>query len=144
MSNAKNMNLGKHMVVVGLLIQIIFFGFFVVTAGIFHYRIARNPTPASVRNNWKKYIFALYAASVLILIRSAFRVVEFSMGNDGVPMRNEVFLYIFDASLMLPVMVIFNLAHPGHIMGRNVAVGEAIQLDGESIEESARLTYDRK
>jgi hypothetical protein len=114
---------GKRLVVIGLFLRIVFFGVFVITGGVFHYRIVRSPTPASTVNSWQKYMFTLYTASVLILIRSIFRVFEFSGGNDGVLMRSEVFLYIFDSVLMLGVMVSFNAVHPGSIIGRKSADG---------------------
>jgi hypothetical protein len=52
------------------------------------------------------------------LIRSVFRVVEFSGGSDGPLMRSEVYLYVFDAVLMLAVLVNLNIVHPGDILGR--------------------------
>jgi RTA1 like protein. len=58
---------------------------------------------------------ALYAASVLILIRSVFRVVEYGEGFDGYLLSTEVFLYIFDALLMFSVMMIFLAIHPSEV-----------------------------
>lgn len=58
---------------------------------------------------------ALYAASVLILIRSVFRVAEYAEGNDGALLRTEVYLYVFDAVLMFLVMVTFAVIHPSEI-----------------------------
>ena len=135
MANLKTMTFGKHLIIVGLLLQIIFFGIFVVTGGIFHFRIARSPTPASTYNNWKPYMYTLYTASTLILIRSVFRVIEFSGGNDGVLLRDEVFLYLFDAVLMTGVMVVFNVVHPGMIIGRK-AHGGAIRMTSQGAPSS--------
>lgn len=132
MANVKTMTFGKHLVVLGLLLQIIFFGIFIITSGLFHFRISRAPTPASTYNNWKPYMFSLYIASVLILIRSVFRVIEFSGGNDGVLLRNEVFLYIFDALLMLGVMLAFNVVHPGMIIGKKTP-GASIRMEERSV-----------
>jgi hypothetical protein len=47
MANAKSMEMGKKLVVVGLFLQIIFFAIFAITTAIFHYRIIRSPTPIS-------------------------------------------------------------------------------------------------
>lgn len=38
------------------------------------------------------------------------------MGSDGVLLRNEIYLYIFDAALMALTMVLFNLRHPSLII----------------------------
>ena len=142
MANTKTMTFGKHLVVMGLLLQIIFFGIFIITGGIFHFRMSRSPTPGSVYNNWKAYMYTLYTASILILIRSVFRVIEFSGGNDGVLLRNEVFLYIFDAALMLGVMMAFNAMHPGMIIGRKTTSSSIRMAEWNGFEE--RTNFERK
>lgn len=64
---------------------------------------------------WKRHLYALYGTSALILIRSIFRVIEYIQGNAGYLLSNEVFLYVFDASLMFLVMVVFNWTHPSQV-----------------------------
>jgi len=138
MAQQKTMTSGKHIVVTGLFLQIIFFGVFIITSGIFHTRIVRSPTHESMAVPWQKYMFALYAASFFILIRSIFRVIEFTGGNAGVLESNEVFLYIFDAVLMLGVMVGFNVVHPGAIIGRKAQNDGIILSDRESAMDGLR------
>lgn len=41
------------------------------------------------------------------------------MGKDGVLLQHEYFLYIFDATLMFGVMVLFNVWHPSKIIERS-------------------------
>jgi RTA1 like protein len=109
-------NNGAHIVVGGLVVQILFFGFFIVTATVFHTRLMKLPTGQSISLGlWRKHVKALYAASCLIMIRSVFRVVEYAMGNDGYLMRHEAFLYVFDGVLMLSVMVLYNFIHPDEL-----------------------------
>lgn len=123
------MAISEHLVILGLLIQIISFGIFIITAGIFHYCVVRSPTPASLQVNWRKYMYILYAVSILIFIRSIFRVIEFSGGNDGFLMRSEVFVYVFEGLLMLCVMVSFNFIHPGKIISRR-PLSQIIMMEG--------------
>ena len=108
---------GQHIVIGGLVIQILFFGFFVIVALVFNLRINKAPTARSASQNipWKKHIHALYYASALIMLRSVFRVVEYAQGNAGYIISHEVFLYIFDSVLMLGVMILFNIVHPSEI-----------------------------
>lgn len=108
---------GQHIVVGGLVVQILFFGFFVAVGAVFNIRINRRPTGRSESPEipWKRHMWALYGASILILVRSIFRVVEYQQGNDGYLLSHEVFLYIFDAVLMLGVMVLLNFIHPSEI-----------------------------
>ena len=65
--------------------------------------------------DWQKHLYALYVASMLILVRSIFRVIEYVQGNNGYLLKKEVFLYIFDAVLMFLCMVWLNIVHPGEI-----------------------------
>jgi hypothetical protein len=65
---------------------------------------------------WKRHIYTLYMTSILVLIRSIFRVVEYIQGEDGYLLSKEIYLYVFDALLMLAVMVLFNWIHPSQIM----------------------------
>jgi hypothetical protein len=108
---------GQHIITGGLVLQLLAFGFFVAVALVFHVRINKSSTAdASSRSiPWRKHIYTLYAASVLIVVRSVFRVIEFVQGNDGYIMQHEIFFYLFDAVLMLAVMVLFNLIHPSEI-----------------------------
>ena len=107
---------GNWVITGGLLVQIVFFAFFIAVAGAFNYRLAAHPTSRAVSVPWQKYLHVLYAASGLIMIRSTFRVVEYVGGQDGVLLSTEIYLYIFDAALMFVAMVIFNVWHPSSII----------------------------
>lgn len=63
-------------------------------------------------------MWALYAACVLILVRSIFRVVEFVQGNAGFIMRHEYLLYVFDAVLMALTGIVLGLVFPGSFVSR--------------------------
>jgi hypothetical protein len=64
---------------------------------------------------WKRHLYNLYFTSGLIMVRSIFRVIEYIQGNSGYLLSHEVFLYIFDALLMLAVMIMFNWVHPSEV-----------------------------
>ncbi|KAH8805275.1 RTA1 like protein-domain-containing protein [Xylogone sp. PMI_703] len=133
------MHTGEHIVIVGLFVQFVFFGFFLVVATTFHRRIRKAPTALSspvseIGTTWEKYLVMLYVVSLLIMVRSIFRVVEYIGGNDGSIMRHEVFVYVFDATLMVSVMLLFNIRHPGNLTVLEKGLGGS-ELD--------RLTFDR-
>jgi hypothetical protein len=102
----------------GLGIQIIVFGFFVYVAAIFHRRMLRHPTDR-VQNDpwlpWQKHLCVLYGTSAIILVRSVFRLIEYAQGNGGYLLRTEAWLYVFDAALMMLVMLWFAVVHPSEI-----------------------------
>ena len=116
-NSSSTIQIGQDIIVGGLFVQMIFFGCFLLVAALFQIRIRKVPTPESVSDliPWRKHLTALYAASILILIRSVFRVAEFIQGNDGFILGHEWFLYIFDSVLMLGVMLIFNAVHPSEV-----------------------------
>jgi hypothetical protein len=49
------------------------------------------------------------------MVRSVFRLIEFIQGKNGFLLRQEYFLYIFDALLMFIVMATLNWIHPAEI-----------------------------
>ncbi|KAJ5186911.1 hypothetical protein N7449_009905 [Penicillium cf. viridicatum] len=111
------MKTGEHIIIVGLFVQIIFFGFFITVAGLFDWKLRKYPIPRCFDREipWRKYLNILYATSLLILVRSLFRLAEYIQGNNGYLLHHEVFLYVFDSLLIFIAMVIFNIAHPSEI-----------------------------
>jgi hypothetical protein len=143
MGTLESMHTGEQIIIGGLFVQLIFFGLFIAVSGVFHYRLVRDLPlkkrygPSSLFKSrqsrpiaqtsstvsraslndlpWKRHLFNLYFASALIMVRSIFRVAEYIGGNAGYLLSHEVYLYIFDAMLMLFVMVSFNWAHPSQV-----------------------------
>ena len=114
------MTTGENIIIGGLVVQILFFSFFIAVAITFHLRMHKVPTSKVLHNGiasriWKKHLYALYGGSLLILVRSAFRLIEYAQGNDGYLISHEVFLYIFDAVLMFATMAIFDVIHPSEV-----------------------------
>ncbi|KAK7699468.1 hypothetical protein SLS64_011606 [Diaporthe eres] len=68
---------GENIIIAGLFVQLAFFGFFVVAAGVFHRRMSLVPTAkaSDPAVRWQKYLMTLYVTSALILVRSIFRVI---------------------------------------------------------------------
>ncbi|KAL1582749.1 hypothetical protein WHR41_08376 [Cladosporium halotolerans] len=110
---------GSRIIIVGLFVQLAFFGFFMVSACAFHRRLVRQPTIRSRSGwscPWRKHLYTMYGASLLIMVRSIFRAVEYLQGNDGYILSHEVYLYALDALLMFAMMVLFNAIHPSEIV----------------------------
>ncbi|KAF3385543.1 Protein RTM1 [Penicillium rolfsii] len=127
------MNTGANIVIGGLAIQLLFFGFFVIVSAVFHWRVKRNlPSTSHSREQgkkWESIMWALYASCFLILVRSIFRVAEFVEGNDGFIMRREYLLYIFDACLMALSGIVLVVVYPGSFLGHNESSRDsALQL----------------
>ncbi len=128
------LHIGEKIIVTGLLIQILSFGIFLVSAILFHYRINVVPTSlsSSAEIPWRQHMHNLYLTSGIILVRSVFRVVEYLMGNSGWLLSHEYTLYIFDTILMLSVVVIFLWQHPGILLlngGKKLDQSSATEFD---------------
>jgi hypothetical protein len=96
-------SIGKAMVILGLVMQIISFGLFMVTSAIFHKRLANDLTlkALSLDIPWMRIMRLMYAISLMIMVRSIFRLVEYAQGMDGYCMRHEWTLYLFDSVPMV-------------------------------------------
>ncbi|KAL2819662.1 RTA1 like protein [Aspergillus cavernicola] len=115
--------LGERVIIVGLFVQVLFFGGFMILSVLFHRNIHRNPTTASLATDnrggvpaWKTCLYVLYTVSLLIMVRSIYRVVEYIQGSEGYLQGHEAYLYVLDAALMLVVCGVFIWKHPGALI----------------------------
>jgi magnesium-transporting ATPase (P-type) len=133
------MHTGQMLIIAGLALQLAFFGFFVVVAGIFHFRVERDPTTTMLnmergensggrRRSWRTVLWTLYTVSLIILVRATFRLIEYAGGNDGYLISHEIFLYIFDALFMFAVLVILFIFHPAAVVSGEKRAGDRLQL----------------
>ena len=139
MATGDNATLGSHIVVAGLVIQVIMFGLFIITSIVFEVRMRRSPTTEAFdeRINWMSQLRTLYAVSALVLVRSIFRVVEYAAGNDAYPLTHEWMLYIFDSLLMIVAMFIWGIWHPGTLQKYITADRQDVTVTTEEAEAKA-------
>ncbi|KAF7589559.1 hypothetical protein BBP40_004138 [Aspergillus hancockii] len=131
------MNTGENITVAGLCVQLVFFGVFIIVSITFHRRIRKNPTSQSAgtsflpshwrETTWETVMLGLYSASILILIRSIFRLIEYAQGNDGYLISHEVFMYVFDAALMFITMVGMSVFHPSKVLSPSPKKKDALE-----------------
>ncbi|MCJ1311302.1 hypothetical protein MMC25_004973 [Agyrium rufum] len=119
-SNTVNtLKIGKDIVLAGLAIQIFNLFAFMCVALVFTLRLRRQPTllstPEGSPLRWQKSMLVIGIASLLILIRSVYRMVEYGEGINGWLDRHEWTFYVFDSLLMFVVLVLFNVVHPSEV-----------------------------
>ncbi|KAF3938871.1 hypothetical protein ABW19_dt0208683 [Dactylella cylindrospora] len=142
---------GESIAIAGLVVQIVFFSVFMVVSSLFNWRMLKSPTEKVLSKSdipWQKHMNALYAASLLILIRSVFKLIEYIQGRDGYLFSKEWFAYVFDAALMFLTMVIFHFVHPSEINallrgGRVVKRWVRVKSHDEP-ESSLREAYEQQ
>lgn len=120
--DADKMNLGEKVIEAGLFVQLIFFGFFLVIGSWWKRGVEKDNEPAPGSNSssepgvaWRKHFWVLMGASSLVFLRCVFRVVEYMSGRGAEFLNQEWFVYVFDAVLMLGVVVLFNVVHPSEV-----------------------------
>lgn len=138
---SKNFNLGKTIILIGLIAQIICFGLFVLVAVLVSRRLAQNPTPMaklldsrSTKNGWMGVMRVVFLASALIFIRSLFRLIEFAGNEDSPPQKSEAYLYVCDSTLMFGVLAVLIYSHPSEYV---LSHRELTQAQGEELTEQA-------
>ena len=93
---------GPNIIVFGLFVQIAVFGFFMITELRFLLRVKRTSAIVPYLSlHWRTLNLTLLGISLLILIRSLVRAIEFIQGSKGFIISHEYFLYVFDALLMI-------------------------------------------
>ncbi|KAK4891630.1 hypothetical protein LTR27_009799 [Elasticomyces elasticus] len=116
--NRSTTNTGSHIVLVGLIVQIVIFCFFILVAVVFHRQMNAKPTYIDLSLPWKKSVYVLYITSCLVLVRNIVRVVEFAQGFQGFIELHEVFLYVFDGVPMAALVFIYNIWYPSTMSGK--------------------------
>jgi hypothetical protein len=120
---------GERIVIVGLVIQLVFFSLFAVTAAMFHARFSGTLSTKAMASGipWQRYLVILYIAAGLIMVRSLFRLIEYAQGNGGYLISHEAYLYIFDSVLMFLTMVLFAWEHPSQLNAKLKGGGTAVR-----------------
>ncbi|KAF5668355.1 RTM1-like protein [Fusarium heterosporum] len=101
-------------VVAGLIVELFFFSMFVVVTGWFHLNFSKHSTTQPT--HWQNFITVIYTASVLILIRSVFRMAEYCQGPGAELQSKEVYIYALDAIPMAMISIGFHVFHPSKYM----------------------------
>ena len=114
-SSVSSKDRGKNIILGGLGLQVITFGFFVL-ATLRFWRVLRTKLERTIlptESNWRLMLSVVNAAGLTILIRSVYRFTEFAIGVNNYLSDHEAFFYCLDASLILAVAIAFICAHPG-------------------------------
>lgn len=123
----KDVETGQNIILAGLGLQIIIFGFFIIVGVTFHVRF-RKRGRAFKKSLLEQQLYTIYICSILVLVRSVFRLLEYKNGEDGYLMRNEWPVYAFDVFLMAVVMIISLNWYRGSL--EPDVHGDSLLLDG--------------
>ncbi|KAL1639588.1 hypothetical protein SLS58_007788 [Diplodia intermedia] len=108
---------GKTTIMIGLILQVVAFSFFAVWTASFQKRMVSSPPPEAPLNElkWQRYLYGLYTGSLLFIIRNITRIIEYNQGSEGQIQSNEAYLYVLDGCIMLAIVVVLLVLHPGQL-----------------------------
>jgi hypothetical protein len=115
--SVKAVHTGEHIIIAGLVVQLVFFCIFLTTVIHFHRRMMVRPTAKAtlLKREWTPHIWVVYLAALLVLIRSVYRVVEYTSSRTSSIQTHEAFFYSLDLLLMFIVMAVMSWIHPSKI-----------------------------
>jgi len=127
--------LSRKIVITGLIVQFVALSFFILTSWHVQRRTKRNPTPVTLKCrpiNWQNHFRVIKVITAAVIVRSIVRAVEYIQGENGFVMAHEVFIYLFDATLMFLVLLAFLILHPARLM-RDARQAEKEDWGGEEL-----------
>ncbi|KAJ0414821.1 hypothetical protein BJY00DRAFT_318475 [Aspergillus carlsbadensis] len=143
-------DLGSHLTIAALALQLAVIIIFILLAGVFHYRCAKNGVTARAV---LVPLRTLYASMGLIFIRCIYRLVE-HMGSTTVDindmevlrgltpvLRYEWFFYVFEATLMFLNSALWNVWSPGRFLPKTYLV--YLSKDGRTEVEGIEVEDQR-
>ncbi|OJJ08351.1 hypothetical protein ASPVEDRAFT_89577 [Aspergillus versicolor CBS 583.65] len=123
-------SLGEKILIVGLFVQLLFFGFFLYVSGSFQLRLRDCGYGWSGGGQWRRLLHILFLVSALVIVRCVFRIIEYIQGTGGYLYSHEVYMYIFDSVPMFFVQAVFHFYHPG-----NIFIGKTLEDEHHILRE---------
>jgi hypothetical protein len=117
--DAKIMDIGKKVVLAGLIFSLVVFAFFIYITAKFHRRLQQMPTPLINHNpnlHWQRYMVAIYVSCFALMLRNLVRTIQFGAGRTAQVNTKEAYIYVFDAFLMFLAMLVLIVYHPGRLI----------------------------
>ncbi|KAF8247465.1 RTA1-domain-containing protein [Wilcoxina mikolae CBS 423.85] len=118
--NNESPALGTHIMVAGLASQVFTLSIFILLAGEYAHRVITSgrqldPMYAHLRGSKKflGFLAALSFATLCIMIRSIYRLIELSQGWGGALISNERYFFVLEGVMVIFAVAALNAFHPG-------------------------------
>ena len=105
--------IANNILLAGLAIQSFSFTIFLIVLMLFRITLARDPNVQSTASSQNWYILALSLASLLIYLRTIFRLAETSQGIFGSLSTHEVFFATLEFAPVVLAVWLLAIWHPG-------------------------------
>ncbi|KAI5456944.1 RTA1 like protein-domain-containing protein [Mariannaea sp. PMI_226] len=129
--DANQANNGKTIIFAGLALQIVAFGLFAICNAWFQKRVVSASFQLKLCTElpWQRFVYGLYAISLLFTIRNITRIVEYQQGSNGQILQHEAYLYVLDGGVMVSIVLIFLILHPARLRWMTRHGGKSRSLD---------------
>ncbi|KAH8716892.1 RTA1 like protein-domain-containing protein [Phaeosphaeriaceae sp. PMI808] len=124
----KQRKVGSHMVTASLCLQATLFGAFGLLAFQFHRRASKAGV---LKQEIKIVLYVMYVSATIVTIRCIYRLVEFIEGWESSIYQNEVYFWIFEATIMFVNTALLNIYHPG----KRLPTSNSIFLSRDGVTE---------
>lgn len=142
----KSPTMGGNIMLSGIIIQMIAVTIYMILAVEFVVRYLRDkpfqrPNNQPPTGNYhldpkmKSMLFGLAISSILIYIRSIYRVVELSSGWNGHIIKTEWYFNVFDGSMIIAAMFCLNFFHPGRLLGPWTSLSHVDSIDEDMLKK---------
>jgi hypothetical protein len=128
-SKNKNPNTGKNILMAGLLVQVTSFFVFLILLSIF---LWRSKKVLWDRKGKRAFIVAFVIATVLVYLRTCFRLAEVAQGVKAYLFTHEDFFACLEFAPIAGAMVLFNVFHPGRCLRKETP--EAVRVTGGEVK----------
>jgi len=137
---------GGHIMLVGIVIQMISITIYSFLAIEFvarylkdkPFKRANNQPPTGnyyIDAKLKMMLVGLGISTVLIYVRSAYRVIELSNGWSGHIITTEWYFNVFDAAMITLAMFCLNIFHPGRLLGPSTSLQKVDSIDDDLLKK---------
>ncbi|KAJ3004492.1 hypothetical protein HKX48_001195 [Thoreauomyces humboldtii] len=151
-TDPKTGDLGIHVMMGGLVFQVLSMTAFLILWGDFMWTVRRDGGRDSGKVEWMairrsrsflRFQIALIVATVFVFARSIFRCTELAGGFSGSEANNEVLFMILEGPMIIGAILLMAIYHPGRVFG-DVWREAARNDDDEFVELEARRLGARK
>ena len=126
---------GTHVMVAGIVFQLVSITIFVLCAADFIRRTMRRRLLQSLMGSVVPLLGAMVLSVLCIYIRSIYRTIELSQGWSGFLITHERYFVALDGAMMVVAVAIFNIVHPGWLLpGAQVAGGKGEIYSADEVE----------
>ncbi|KAH7306111.1 RTA1 like protein-domain-containing protein [Rhexocercosporidium sp. MPI-PUGE-AT-0058] len=143
---------GTHIMIAGLIFQVVSLVVFVTLCGDFAFSLRRNRDSWNTHNShiytsrlFKSFLYALALAVLCIITRSAFRAIELFDGFAGKLANDEVLYMILEPPMISIAVIALTIFHPGVAFQGAWGSAKGPNTDGrgkENVESSESTDAD--